>query len=130
MYSIGVLVFFSKEERTNPATGVDLSLFQKLFIWLYRVLVAACGIYFLDQRSSPGPLHWEHGVLAAGPPGKSLTFSILIVSQSSIKNWKAKIFKGDCHSLSNPWLTQIGIIQSWFIYKRIMNTMDDTISRQ
>ena len=44
---------------------------QKLFIWLYRVLVAACGIYFLDQRSSPGPLHWEHGVLAAGPPGKS-----------------------------------------------------------
>ena len=24
-----------------------------------------------DQKSNPGPLHWEHGVLAPGPPGKS-----------------------------------------------------------
>ena len=25
------------------------------------------GIYFPDQESNPGPLHWEHGVLAVGP---------------------------------------------------------------
>ena len=25
-----------------------------------------------DQASNPGPLHWEHAVLATGPPGKSL----------------------------------------------------------
>ena len=24
-----------------------------------------------SQGSNPGPLHWEHGVLATGPPGKS-----------------------------------------------------------
>ena len=30
-----------------------------------------CGILFPDQGSNPGPLHWEHGVLATGPPGKS-----------------------------------------------------------
>ena len=34
-------------------------------------LVAACGIYFPNQGSNPGPLHWEHRVLATGPPGKS-----------------------------------------------------------
>ena len=31
----------------------------------------ACGI-FLDQGLNPGPLHWEHEVLATGPPGESL----------------------------------------------------------
>ena len=35
------------------------------------LLVVACGIYFLDQGSSPGPLYWELGVLATGPLGKS-----------------------------------------------------------
>ena len=27
---------------------------------------------FSPQGSNPGPLHWEHGVLATGPQGKSL----------------------------------------------------------
>ena len=31
----------------------------------------ACGIQFPNQGSNPGPLHWEHGVLPTGPPGKS-----------------------------------------------------------
>ena len=34
-------------------------------------LASAYGIQFPDQESIPGPLHWEHGVLATGPPGKS-----------------------------------------------------------
>ena len=29
------------------------------------------GIQFLDQGLNKGPLHWKHGVLATGPPGKS-----------------------------------------------------------
>ena len=33
----------------------------------------ACVILFPDQGSNSGPLHWEYGVLATGPPGKSLT---------------------------------------------------------
>ena len=53
------------------------SLFKNiyLFIWPRWVLscgmqdlaVAACGIQLPDQ----GPLHWERGVSATGPPGKS-----------------------------------------------------------
>ena len=34
-----------------------------------ELLVVACGIWFPDQGPNLGP--WEHGVLAAGPPGKS-----------------------------------------------------------
>ena len=42
-----------------------------------QTLVVACGIEFLDQGSNPDPLHGQHGVLATGPPGKSLPFHIL-----------------------------------------------------
>ena len=48
-----------------------------LLIWLSQVLVAACGIKFLDQGLNPGRLHWEHGVLATGPPGKSPSIMFL-----------------------------------------------------
>ena len=55
------------------------------FIGLYQVssvacelLVAACGIWYPNQGLNQGPLHWEHGVLATGPPGKSpLQYSCL-----------------------------------------------------
>ena len=36
-----------------------------------ELLITACGIEFPDQGSNPGFLHWEHGVLATGPAGKS-----------------------------------------------------------
>ena len=35
------------------------------------LLAVACEIYFPEQGSNPGPLHWEHGVLANEPPGKT-----------------------------------------------------------
>ena len=36
--------------------------------------IFSCGmwIYFPDEETNLGPLHWERGVLATGPPGKSL----------------------------------------------------------
>ena len=37
-----------------------------------NLLVVECGIYFPDQGSNLGPLHWEPVVLTTGPPGKSL----------------------------------------------------------
>ena len=39
--------------------------------------IEAGGTWFPDQESNRGPLHWEPGVSAAGPPGKSpcLAFS-------------------------------------------------------
>ena len=36
-----------------------------------KLLIAARGIHFPDQGSNPGPLHWEHRVLATGPPGNA-----------------------------------------------------------
>ena len=59
-------------------------MFIYLFIWLHRGLSCytwdlCCCMWdqFPDQGLSPGPLHWEHGVLAAGPPGKSQTPAFL-----------------------------------------------------
>ena len=48
-------------------------LFLLLFIWLCWVLVVTHGIQLPDQGLNLSPLHWEHGVLATGPPGKSPT---------------------------------------------------------
>ena len=45
-----------------------------LFIWLLWVLVVVRGIYSLTRYGTPGPLHWEYRILAAGPLGKSLMF--------------------------------------------------------
>ena len=39
------------------------------FSWQFITL--SCGMH---AGSNPGPLHWEHGVLPTGPPGKSLFF--------------------------------------------------------
>ena len=48
------------------------------------LLVGADGIWLPYQGSHPGPLHWEHGVLATGPPGKSLTPSLFLTSSLSL----------------------------------------------
>ena len=40
----------------------------------FELLVAAPGIYFPDQGWNPGSQHWERGVSATGPPGKSLVY--------------------------------------------------------
>ena len=52
-------------------TCTSLSVLLLYFFWLCHT---ACRI-FSDQRSNPCPLHWEHGVLTAGPPGKSSAIS-------------------------------------------------------
>ena len=48
-----------------------------VFIWLYQILVATCGIFscsmwdlFPWPGMEPSPLHWKHIVLGNGPPGK------------------------------------------------------------
>ena len=40
---------------------------------VWDLLVVLCGISFPDQGLNLGPLGWKHGVLATGPPGKSLS---------------------------------------------------------
>ena len=43
----------------------------------WDLLVAACGHNFPDQESNPGPVHWELGVWAPGPPRRSLVICFL-----------------------------------------------------
>ena len=51
-----------------------------------KLLAVACGIYFSDQGSNSGPLHWECRALATGPPGKSHV-SMLILWPPDAKSW-------------------------------------------
>ena len=69
-------------------TFVNIYLFGCAGSWLQHVgsLFTACAIYFPDQGESPGSLHWEHGVLATGPPGKSQNRRIIIRAQSQLMN--------------------------------------------
>ena len=46
-------------------------------------LVTVYGIQVSDQGLNPGPLHWESGVSATGPPGKST--STLLSSLSPLR---------------------------------------------
>ena len=48
-------------------------LIFKLFVQLLWVLVMVCELSV--QGLNPDPLHWEHGVLATGPPEKPLLSS-------------------------------------------------------
>ena len=57
-----------------------------LLVAACKLLVVVCGIYFPDQGSNLGPLHWEHGVLAIGPPGKSIKKTFLILQYSTLKS--------------------------------------------
>ena len=52
-----------KCNRPFPLKKKKSYVFMYLFVWLCPVFIAACG-------TEPGPLHWELGLSATGPPGK------------------------------------------------------------
>ena len=52
-----------------------------------------------DWEHALGPLHWEHGILATGPPGKFLYWSFL--RQSPESQFKSRL-TGLCYGL-NVW---------------------------
>ena len=64
-------------------TIISFNIHLKIFIYLFGCaesllqhagsLAVTCGIQFPDQGSNPSLLHWESGVLATAPPGKSLS---------------------------------------------------------
>ena len=82
----------------SPPFPISLKKFFCVCVfWLCQVLVAAWNLlvvayrlWFPDQRSNPGPLHWECGVLATGPPGKSLKLKF---------SWTFHILCGNLYSL-------------------------------
>ena len=58
----------------DTAWSVSFSLWQLLllFFFFFWQCHVAYGTVFAEQGSNPSSLHWEHGVLSTGPPGKSL----------------------------------------------------------
>ena len=78
--------------------------FFGLFIWLPQVIVVGMryfqsslkhvASYFPDHGLNLGPLHWEHRVLATGPPGTSHVLAYFLGStRFSLKKF-----------LKSPWL--------------------------
>ena len=61
------------------AHGIFSCGMQDLLLWHVESLVVACGIQFPDKGSNPGPLNWECGVLATGPPGKPQYFKSIYI---------------------------------------------------
>ena len=59
-------------------------------------LIVTCGTYFPDQELNSGPWHWEHGVLASGPLGKSPTFIFVATSISLILTFLPLFYKNSC----------------------------------
>ena len=55
-----------------PVPGLNFGM------WVVFLSFMACGIQFPDQGSNLAPLHWKHGVLATGPPEKSLYMTLEI----------------------------------------------------
>ena len=82
------------------------------FKFLYLVTLGlTCGMQDLvpDQGSNLDPLHWEHRVLAIGPPGKSQqlwTLSSIPVVVIDVGQWLDLLDHSDSsstHGPLNPW---------------------------
>ena len=82
LLGLHVSVGFLHQRRSKPFSEIKLEVGFFLvflvffFFWLHWALETFyhyCGsrIYLLDQGLDLGPLYWECGVLASGPPGKS-----------------------------------------------------------
>ena len=69
-----------------------------LFIWLHPVTDVAHSIFIsgmvLTMCRTPGPLHWEVGVLATGPPGKFADKTFMRVSTYQSLNYSLVVQGG------------------------------------
>ena len=89
-----------------------------------------CGTYFPDQGLSPGPLHWEHGNLATGPPGKSpkpLIKKIIIIKNPLMKVKKESERAGLKLNIQKTKIMASGPITSWQIDGNAMQRVRDFI---
>ena len=65
------------EERSYTDLNYSIQHLSSPYYYRFDLLAAQGTLKSLlpNQGSSPGPLHWEYGVLATGPPEKSLSYS-------------------------------------------------------
>ena len=55
-------------------------------VFIEACKIVGCGMWELVPCPGiePSPLHWEHGILATGPPGKSSNRNVLLVVDSTV----------------------------------------------
>ena len=113
-YSSQASVFLTGgvDHHAGPLWGHHFYLFFFLiFIWLHWVLVVACRIFDLccvlqEQGSNPGPLYWDCGVLATGPPSKSPSLSTLHTSSTDCSGWNSgPVYPGTSTFPCRQWTT-------------------------
>ena len=86
---------------TIIVTAVFRNGTQKSFFFFF---LAACGILVPWPGIDPCPLHWKHGVLTTGPPGKSSKYF-----------WERVHLSQELLPLKWPWKNQFGFLSviSW-----------------
>ena len=79
-WTFSLFPVFPYYRYTAMGNLIHVSSFKKKLICLLSVLVASRQVFSFHcttwdllpwREIEPGPLHWEHGVLATGPPEKS-----------------------------------------------------------
>ena len=71
-------ILMTKQSKKVPTfSNMNLFFFWYLFIELSWVFVVEGRLYFPDQGSHLGLLHWELRVFTTGPPAKSPSYDIL-----------------------------------------------------
>ena len=78
-----------------------------------KLLVVACGIQFPNQGLNLGPLHWDPGVLATGPPGKSPTLVLVSSLLFKLIFFNVYHFSNKSHKNINKKIASFDIKVSW-----------------
>ena len=58
--------------QVRPSSSSHSSCWRQFLFFFFGHIATHAGSYFPNQVSIPCSLHWDHRVLATGPPGKSL----------------------------------------------------------
>ena len=64
---------------------------SSIFAVACKLLVGVCGIWSPDQGSNPEPLHWEHGVLATGPPSWEVPIMLACRTLNHIQSFELQL---------------------------------------
>ena len=77
------------------------------FIFYLAALGVSYGMWYLV--SPPGPLHWERGVLIAGPPGKSPVIILILTRQiwEMLPNHFARCSDRQIFNLFTDWTWEV-----------------------
>ena len=94
---------------------VSFPIFSIYFIWQCQILIVALRAFDLHvgssspkRRTNPGPLHWEYGILAMGPPGKYRELSILDFASHTVSVTITQPHCSPRASTSSVWINRRG----------------------